>query len=154
MVANLHQLENQNEICIIPGVEEMLIRYGKFCDATAKGDHGKTAQFWMKYINLMQLYHDFNRSVRTGDLDFYISTLPQIANRFFARNHKNYSRWLVKNYDNLLKLPASHPDVFQDFKNRWFGIKRTNKSFSATPIDLTLEQTINADAASQRLGIL
>ena len=101
----------------------------------------------------MQLYHDFNRSVRTGDLDLYISTLPQIANCFFALNHVNYSRWLVKYYDNLLKLPASHPDVFQDFKNGWFGIKRTNKSFSATPIDLTLEQTINTDAASQRLGI-
>ena len=33
------------------------------------------------------------------------------------------------------------------------AIKRTTKPFSASPIDLTLEQTINADAASQRTGI-
>ncbi|GFV42589.1 uncharacterized protein TNCV_1315941 [Trichonephila clavipes] len=34
-----------------------------------------------------------------------------------------------------------------------FGIKRTNKPFSRQPIDLTLEQTINADAARTLTGI-
>ena len=35
-----------------------------------------------------------------------------------------------------------------------FGIKRSSKSFSRSPIDLALEKTINADAANQRTGIL
>jgi hypothetical protein len=43
--------------------------------------------------------------------------------------------------------------VYEDFKKGWFGIKRTTKPFSRVPVDLTLEQTINADAASQRMGI-
>ena len=34
-----------------------------------------------------------------------------------------------------------------------FGIKRSSKSFSRSPIDLALEKTINADAANQRTGI-
>ena len=34
-----------------------------------------------------------------------------------------------------------------------FSIRRTSKAFSGSPIDLTLEQTINNDAASQRSGI-
>ncbi|GFW81163.1 uncharacterized protein TNCV_4805311 [Trichonephila clavipes] len=34
-----------------------------------------------------------------------------------------------------------------------FGIKRTNKPFSRQPIDLTLEQTINAYAARTLTGI-
>ena len=34
-----------------------------------------------------------------------------------------------------------------------FAIKRTNKSFSSTPSDSTLDKTPNADTASQRLGI-
>ena len=59
----------------------------------------------------------------------------------------------MKYYDSLLKLPTTHPEVYDDFKNCWFGIKRAKKNFSGTPIDLTLEQTINADAASQRHGI-
>lgn len=35
-----------------------------------------------------------------------------------------------------------------------FGIKRTDKAFSRQPIDLTLEQIINADAANKLKGIL
>ena len=34
-----------------------------------------------------------------------------------------------------------------------FSLRRTDKSFSRTPIDLALEQTINADAASQKTGL-
>ncbi|GFV92984.1 uncharacterized protein TNCV_3426961 [Trichonephila clavipes] len=37
--------------------------------------------------------------------------------------------------------------------NGCFGIKRTDKPFSRIPIDLTLEQTINAEAARCLSGI-
>ena len=39
-------------------------------------------------------------------------------------------------------------------KQGWYAITRTKKPFSSAKIDLTLEQTINAEAASQRLGVL
>ena len=57
---------------------------------------------------------------------------------------------MVRYYDSLLKLPNTHPAVFQDFKNGLFAVKRTNKLFPRSPIDLTLKQTINADGACQR----
>ncbi|GFY05336.1 hypothetical protein TNCV_2207821 [Trichonephila clavipes] len=41
----------------------------------------------------------------------------------------------------------THPDLYEGFKQGFFGIKRTTKPFSRQPIDLVLEQTINADAA-------
>ena len=56
-------------------------------------------------------------------------------------------------HNNLLKVPETHPEVYNEFKKGLFAIQRTTKSFSASPIDLTLEQTINADAGSQRTGI-
>ena len=46
-----------------------------------------------------------------------------------------------------------HRYVYEDFCNGCFALKRTSKPFSRLPIDLTLEQTINADAACQRSGI-
>ena len=132
----------------------VLDRQCAFTQDTGKGLYGKTAKFWIQYVYLIHLYHNFTRSVRTGDLDLYISCLPEITNIFFAMNHLNYARWLVKYYDSLIKLPDTHPEVYSDFQNGWFGIKRTAKCFSSTPlIDLTLEQTINADASSQRFGI-
>lgn len=39
-------------------------------------------------------------------------------------------------------------------KKGYLGIKRTDKSFSRQPTDLTLEQTINADAAKRLTGVL
>lgn len=72
---------------------------------------------------------------------------------FFACNHQNYARWTVKYHYNLTKVGETHPGL-EDFKNSFFGIKRTGKSFSSQPIDLTLEQTINADAARKLTGIV
>lgn len=134
-------------------VDELLEKYWQFFQATKAGEHGKTAKFWIQYVEFLQLYHNFSRSVRNGDFDLYVSCLPRIANMFFALNHSNYSRWTVRYYDNLLKLETTHPEVYSDFKKGWFAVRRTRKSFSSTPIDLALEQTINADAASQRRGI-
>ncbi|KAF0748896.1 Uncharacterized protein FWK35_00021465 [Aphis craccivora] len=70
------------------------------------------------------------------------------------QNSPNYARWIVKYYDNILKLDETHPDLKIDFENGSFGIKRTSKSFSRQPIDLTLKQTINADASKRLTGVI
>ena len=115
--------------------------------------HGKAAHFWFEYIEMLHLYHEFIRSIRLGDLELYIYCLPRINYYFFTFNHPNYARLLVRYHDNLLKLSETHKDVYDEFKKGCFGIKRTKKDFSRLPIDLTLEQTVNADAASQKTGI-
>ena len=102
----------------------------------------------------MYLYEEYIRSIRIGDFDLYIYCLPKLAglSLIFALNHQNYVRWLVR-YDNLLKLSETHPEVHQDFQKGCFAIKRKEKDFSTLPINFILEQTINADAASQKTGI-
>lgn len=84
----------------------------------------------------------------------YTPCLLTLTACFFSLNHQNYALWLVKYYDNLLKLSITHPEVHADFVKGLFGIQRTTKPFSSLAIDLTLEQTINASSASQRHGTL
>ena len=108
----------------------------------------------MGYVDMLHLYHEFSRSISTGDQDLYIYCLQRMAALFFTFNHQNYSRWLTVYHDKLLKLKNSHPDIYEKFKNGCFSLKQTSKPFSRIPIDLTLEQTINADAACQRSGII
>ena len=86
-------------------------------------------------------------------MELFIFCLPQLTNLFFALNHPNYAKWLVKFCDAMPKLDKTHPEVYDDFKNGWLAITRTKKSFSATAVDLTLEHSVNAEAASQHLGI-
>ena len=57
---------------------------------------------------------------------------------------------MARYHHNLVKQPSTHPDVFDEFKNGLFSIHRTEKSFSGSPIDLTLEQIINANAENQK----
>ena len=51
------------------------------------------------------------------------------------------------------KMQNTYPQVYEDFRNGCFAINRTSKQFSCGPVDLTMEQTIKANAACQRTGI-
>ena len=99
---------------------------------------------------MVHLHYKFIRSIRLGDLELNIYCLLRITNYFFTFNHPNCSRWLVRYHDKLLKLSETQKDVYDEFKKGCFSIKRTKKDFSRLPIDLTLEKTANADAASQK----
>ncbi|KAK5637859.1 hypothetical protein RI129_000142 [Pyrocoelia pectoralis] len=104
----------------------------------------------MTYIYLINYYHILSRSIRTGDFGLFKYVLPKITNLFFAFNQPNYARWLVKYHNNLLVVDETHPDIAEGLEKGCLGIQRTDKSFSRQPIDLTLEQTINAEAAKAR----
>ena len=78
------------------------------------GIHGKTAQYWFGYIRMVQLYHQFLKNIRTGDLKLYIFCIERLLN-FFTFNHSNYARCLVRYHDNLLKLKKTHPQTHEEF---------------------------------------
>ena len=79
--------------------------------------------------------------------------MQNVSKYFFVFNQPNYARWLTEYLSKLLKLKDTHPDVEREFSAGGFGIRRSGKNFSRLPIDLTLEQTVNAAAASQKTGI-
>lgn len=138
---------------ISPALNQLLEKYMEYEEDTKAGKFGKTSQFYMTYITLIDYYFIFSKSIRIGDFELFKYIIPKIANLFFVFNQPNYARWLVKYHDNLLKVEDTHPELINDLKKGSFGIKRTDKSFSRQPIDLTLEQTFNADAAKRLTGI-
>ena len=52
-----------------------------------------------------------------------------------------------------MKLSEVYKDIYDEFKKGCFGMERTKKNFSRIPIDLTLEQTVNAKTTSQKTEI-
>lgn len=130
----------------------LLQNYDIYKQKTLNGEFGKTPQFYLIYINLVHHYLTLSRSIRCGDFELFKFVLPKITNLFFICNQQNYARWTVKYSNNLLKVAETHPDLYEQFKNGFFCIQRTSKPFSKQPIDLVLEQTINADAARRLTG--
>lgn len=54
----------------------------------------------------------------------------------------------------LNQLEKASPESRKVLQTGAFSIRRTNKSYSRSAIDLTLEQTVNRDAASPMRGIV
>jgi len=60
---------------------------------------------------------------------------------------------MVKYHLNLLNVENTHHGISHTLENGGLTVKRTTKIFVRAPVDLTLEQTVNADAASRLTGI-
>ena len=58
---------------------EELLAYKSYRVETSDGKQEKTENYWINYVNMIHLYQEFFRSIRTGDLDLFISSLPKIT---------------------------------------------------------------------------
>ena len=131
---------------------EHLELYEKFFSKAMEGGMGPTAQYWCCYIHLINRVHrDLMRAVRTNDIENYLKILPFVIDVFFALNRPNYARWGVLF---LEQLKTADPSIRSVLEKGAFSIRRTSQPFSRTAIDLTLEQTVNRDAASAMKGIV
>lgn len=97
-----------------------------------------------------RLYREFQRAVWTNDVELYIEVLPFLVEVFFSLNRPNYARWGSHFLEKLKHLDPAALDIL---KAGAFSTRRTKKTYSRSPIDLTLEQTVNRDAASSATGI-
>lgn len=136
-----------------PQYISLMSKYVAYCNETLGGKHGSTQKFWLMYVSLVQRFLIFNRACRTNDVPLFIYALEQMIPIFFAGNRPNYSRWMIRYHLNLLNAESTHPGVMKMLEDGAFSVRRTAKSFSRTAVDMTLEQTVNADAASRHTGM-
>jgi len=132
--------------------QQHMDEYEVYFQKSMSGDLGPTAQYWTIYIYLINRVHrDLMRAIRTCDVDRYMAVLPSVMDVFFGLNRPNYARWGVLFLNQLKNAPQGCHAVL---KAGAFSIRRTEKNFSRSAIDLTLEQTVNRDAASPMRGIV
>lgn len=106
--------EFKNHRSMTPVIEhvdliQVFDKYEDYKKQTLLGIHGKTPQYYMIYTNLVHYYFMLYRSIRRTDFEMFKFVLQKIANIFFIFNQQNYSRYLVKYIDNLLKIDDTHP---------------------------------------------
>ena len=100
-------------------------------------------------INL--LHRELRRCVKVNDVDGYVNVFPSILDVFFGLHRPNYARWGTLFLQRLCN--ADH-DLRRILTNGAFSVRRTEKNYSRCAIDLTLEQTVNRNSASQSRGIV
>ena len=63
-------------------------KYQRFSGDTLSGKLGKTAQFWIIYCKIMELYLTMHRAVKINSIELYAYSLFQLTSLlFFSTNH-------------------------------------------------------------------
>lgn len=123
--------------------------YSEFKDSIRKGEHGKTAQFWLGYMDIIQMVLTFIKASKENNLDLHIAALYKLCPLFFAFDHQNYARYVPVYLMSLLNLTTTHPGATELLKRNGFSVSRSGVPNSRNPVDITIEQTINKHAKSQ-----
>ena len=132
-------------------IKQVLDEYEKFVDETLAGKRGKTAHFWMQYTTIINPTNVLHRAIKCKDPKLFRCALFKLLPIFFMTNHFNYARWIVL-YS--LELENLDPEIDKILRNGGFSVNRSCKPFSQVPVDMALEQTINADAKNRLKGIM
>lgn len=85
----------------------------------------ETSQFWISYLNMVDILLTFIYSERVGNWDNRLDAFYRMLPWFSAYDHQNYARWGT---------------VYHEFKvNIAFSIKSTRNAFNKLSVDQSLE---------------
>ena len=124
-------------------------KYSVFKSEVLHGALGKTAQFWSRYMNIVQTILFLIRAIKENDLDLHIAAFYALCQMFFAYDHCNYARYVPCYLLTLMNLSTMHPRCKELLEEKGFNISRSSITLSRNPVDITIEQTINHHAKSQ-----
>ena len=108
-------------------------------DEYLNGNRGKTAQFWMMYLNLIELQQRFHYSINVNDFTLRLECWKKIIQLCFPTNKKNYARYGAYYVRVLENLENTHPGAIEELSQNGISVRR-NDSFGQS-IDGAGEQT-------------
>ena len=154
----LQELENgaiAEDISEVPSnLYYIVTKYDLYLEETLNGKMGKTAQFWMTYTKIVGLFQLMKCAIRINDTALYSFVLVEVTYIFFMTNHHIYACWMTFYSVDLANLETSQPNLQTFFTEGGFSINRTGKSFASVPVDIALEQRINANAKTWLKGVM
>ena len=93
----------------------------------------------------------FVRSLREGNFELYKESCKRLAPWFFALDSTNYARWLPVHIRDMESVDTKLPNLAAQFRKGHFVVNKTNRSFSALPVDHAHEQnnkTVKGDGGA------
>ena len=97
-----------------------------------------TFQYWETILQMEIDGLIFIGSHRAGNFLLYVESFKKDVPWFFALDHQNYTRWLPLHIRDMQNL--SQPVMNEFSRNGHWAVHKTNKRFSALPLDQAHEQ--------------
>ena len=124
-----------------PDIIEYIQKYCQFQEEVANGRLGKTAQFWMTYMNAVWLVLQLHEAVKRNDFLLYAECIFLMPNLFFAYDGQNYARYMTMFSVLIANIDLTHPGALDLLKQGAFSVARSMVPGCRTDVDKTMEET-------------
>ena len=115
--------------------------YADFKENIRKGEMGKTARFWMSYMDHIWLILKLIQAVKVNDLSLYCECLYKMFELFFSFDGHNYARYLTFFAVFLANVDETHPGATRLLENGAFSVARSFIPGNRCAVDKTMEET-------------
>ena len=112
-----------------------------FSWAEERSSSSRMFKYWMLIMKFQINYLVFIRFMREGSFKLFVKILISLVKCFFIFDHCNYARWLSVQIQDLLSLPITCPQLYQEFKRGNFVVQISGREFSRTHYDQAHEQS-------------
>ena len=113
-----------------------------------EGGHGKTAQFWLSYMDQVWRVLNLIRAVKTNDYDLYRRIIIDMPDLFFAYDMQNYARYTAYYSVFLTNIETTHPGASDLLRKGAISVARSLVPGSRCQVDKTMEETFIKHAKS------
>ena len=79
--------------------------------------------------------------MREGNFELFVKILILLVIWFFIFDHYNYARWLSVHIQDLLSLPITCPQLYQEFERGNFVVEISSREFSRIDYDQAHKQS-------------
>ena len=120
--------------------------YHKFRTEVYEGSLGKTAQFWVLYMDLVRNQHYAHVAVQSNNFDLRLFAWEYMIPFYFALNKVNYARYGSYYLQQMKNIQTLYPGLKSLLEHKGLSVQAQNRYAIRTAIDQRGEQTINRDA--------
>ena len=107
-----------------------------FSWAQERSSSSRMFKYWMLIMKFQINYLVFIRSMRKDNFKLFVKILMLLIKWFFIFDHYNYIRWLSVHIRDLLSLPITCPQLYQEFV-----AQISSREFSRIHYDQAREQS-------------
>ena len=118
---NVYKSEFQKKLCenYFAEVAKLFERYMSFLLC----ENGKLSEFWVSYLDLVDILLAMKRASREGDWDLHISSIRKLIPWCFAYDNINYARYLSSYLSEMSHLEDKNPHVLTHLKSGGFAVQ-------------------------------
>lgn len=141
--------ENETVVLADLHLVSYIERFLKFRENVRTGVLGKTATFWMSYMDHVWLTLNLLQAVKTNDFLAYSHCLCLMPDIFFSFGGQNYARYMAFFSMFITNIETSHPGATELLRRGAFSVARSFIPGNRCEVDKTMEETFMKQSKSR-----